>query len=135
MGSLFMWKSRRSQRQKSRVWSLIDSKRPGRTILRNLSRHEYVRHDALEKVRGKYERVTWGSVLLCQICRSTFGDREPTGVSRGVWAGERFDIISADALDHMDGSELKDGKGETVEWKDVSDETMKVVEACWKHGW
>ena len=42
-------------------------------------------------------------------------------IHRGVWAGDRLDIASADALDE------KDENGQAVEWTDV----LKEMYAIW----
>jgi hypothetical protein len=52
-----------------------------------------------------------------------YEDREV--IHRGVWAGDRFDITSADALDE------KDEDGRSVEWTDVTDEVLKEMYEIW----
>ena len=43
-------------------------------------------------------------------------------IHRGVWAGDRFDIITIDQFKLADGEK---------EWKDVSDEVAKEVTEIW----
>ncbi|KAJ7220804.1 hypothetical protein GGX14DRAFT_676062 [Mycena pura] len=103
-------------------------------VLRNLSRQQYVRESALLALRDKYkgtkvkmDEVTLGQVVHCRICLSSSaetnlryqGDIE---VHRGVWAGDRFDIISAEWVETPDVANS---------WTDVSKEALEEMEEIW----
>ncbi|KAJ7205179.1 hypothetical protein GGX14DRAFT_397725 [Mycena pura] len=109
---------------------------PTLCILRNLSRRQYVRESALFDLRDKYkgtnvemDKVALGEVVLCRTCFSSSastalryeGDIE---VHRGVWAGDRFDIVSAEWLKELESNVAGD-------WTDVSSEALKEVEDIW----
>ncbi|KAJ7465052.1 hypothetical protein FB451DRAFT_1138366 [Mycena latifolia] len=101
-------------------------------VLRNLSRCQYIRESALFDLKDRTQdgmpeinRVDLGDVVLSRICFSS----DPSiamsydgGIHRGVWAGDRFDIV--------DGEWLQ-GSDDDASWTDVSDEVMKEVEAIW----
>ncbi|KAF8916445.1 hypothetical protein CPB85DRAFT_1559548 [Mucidula mucida] len=110
-------------------------------ILRNLSKRVYVRDDFLtlekedanEDVGGEKEKadeekdagpyyVSYGSLLVLRIAWSsdltwrTTHDRE---LCRGIVAGDRFDIVNIDAIDHEEG------------WTDVSTEGRELlIQVC-----
>ncbi|KAJ7205975.1 hypothetical protein GGX14DRAFT_568429 [Mycena pura] len=94
-------------------------------VLRNLSRQQYVRESTtLAKYRrgtmDEIDDVGFGGVLLFRICLSSSISVESytTDIAvRGVWVGDRFDVVSADWLETASG------------WTDVSDEALKEVEA------
>ncbi|KAJ7505828.1 hypothetical protein B0H11DRAFT_1851065 [Mycena galericulata] len=101
-------------------------------VLRNLSRHQYVTESALtawrEGVQAKIEAVKdvgFGDIVFSRICFST----DPSvsmaydgDIHRGVWAGDRFDLVTSDWLEGLDDAA----------WMDVSDEVLKEVEAIWR---
>ncbi|RDB25968.1 hypothetical protein Hypma_006271 [Hypsizygus marmoreus] len=94
-------------------------------VLRNLSKHQYVRVDALgadpKHVRGPSTR--WGSpglgdVLLPRIMwTSETGQNYYEGeIGRRSWAGDRFDIQTLDTVEGDD------------EWKDISMRVAREIE-------
>ncbi|KAJ7152071.1 hypothetical protein C8R46DRAFT_962375 [Mycena filopes] len=99
-------------------------------VLRNLSRHEYVRESALLALKAKYadvdimDNIGFGEVLVTRICLSSVRSlamRYDGDLHRGVWAGDRFDVVSED--ESLDSD---------VAWCDVSDEVLAEVEAIWR---
>jgi hypothetical protein len=91
-------------------------------ILRNISKRQYVRRRALRKMtcptHWQWDTVDLGHVVMSRICWSSDSSVAMSykgDIHRGVWAGDRFDITSADALDE------KDENGQEVEWTDVTD--------------
>ncbi|KAJ7152130.1 hypothetical protein C8R46DRAFT_1357713 [Mycena filopes] len=95
----------------------------GPTVLRNISRHQYVRGSALRALKEKYTEagimrdIGWGEVVVPRICCSS----DDGDIQRGVWAGDRFDIVEESTAVLEDAA-----------WSDVSDEVLKEVEAIWK---
>lgn len=79
--------------------SSIDTAKPEdcnhQLILRNLTKKQYVRDDPTS--------TTLGTVLLARICWSSDPSRsmayEGHDLTRGVWAGDRFDITTLDRLE------------------------------------
>ncbi|KAL7917624.1 hypothetical protein ACQKWADRAFT_325476 [Trichoderma austrokoningii] len=101
-------------------------------ILRNLTTKEFVRAEAValrpQFVHGPdIDVVGFGQVLVSRICWSSApaaGFQDPTNVSRGVWAGHRFDITT-----------LARHRRETRDrpaWDDVSDEVMEDIATIWE---
>ncbi|KZV79620.1 hypothetical protein EXIGLDRAFT_846375 [Exidia glandulosa HHB12029] len=101
------------------------------TVLRNLTTKEYVRGEAFAQSLADAEAEDWdirwdfGDLLAMRICwsydpsASLAYDR---GITRGRWAGHRFDIVLKDALPHdADGNVLP-------EWTDVSD---AILDDAW----
>lgn len=93
--------------------------------LRNLSRHEYVRGQAVDEFNKKTSSndVNLGTVMVLHICWSSDSSTSMCydgDIHRGKWAGERFDITTVDSV-----------KDANV-WKDVSVEVMETVEAIWR---
>lgn len=103
-----------------------------RLVLRNFTKKQYVLED------GKYPL---GTALLARICYSSsescisceacdewdiFDEIELT---RGTWAGDRFDVISADDFF------LKAGEIAPVGWTDVSEEALEVVKLIYRCGY
>lgn len=97
-------------------------------ILRNLSRRQFVRSDSLAVI-GTDRFCGLGRALLARICWST----DPScamsydgDITRGVWAGDRFDIVRLSEL------------GDTLEevnnsgWKDVTKEVREEMIEIWK---
>ncbi|KZP16694.1 hypothetical protein FIBSPDRAFT_934453 [Athelia psychrophila] len=114
-------------------------------VLRNLTKHEYVLEGVVCRyemsTRGYFGQVGLGEVLLARISWSSdpsvsmfyndlFYEKNKAeedrtkheGIHRGVWAGDRFDIIPIDEMEHLDGF---------AEWKDVSDEVDKEIDEIW----
>jgi len=103
-------------------------------ILRNISKRQYVRRAELVEMRKtcpkdwEFDDVDLGHVLISRICWSsdpstTLSYKGP--IHRGVWAGDRFDITSAAAL------EEKDENGQPVLWTDVSEEVLAELRCIW----
>ncbi|KAJ7505848.1 hypothetical protein B0H11DRAFT_2186518 [Mycena galericulata] len=101
-------------------------------VLRNLTKREYVTESALtawrEGVQANIKEVKdvgFGEIVFSRVCFSTSpsvamvydGD-----IHRGVWAGDRFDLVTSDWLEGLDDAA----------WTDVSDEVLKEVEAIWR---
>ncbi|KAK7062346.1 hypothetical protein R3P38DRAFT_2834808 [Favolaschia claudopus] len=99
------------------------------TVLRNLTRKEYVRETALLELKAKYvkvkvmQQVGLGEALMTRICLSS----DPSAslsydgpIHQGAWVGDRFDIVSS--------AEWQ----ETASWTDVSDQVLKDVEDIWR---
>lgn len=93
-------------------------------VLRNLSKRVYLRSDTLPFTR--YDTVWgFGRAVLSRICWST----DPSvsmvcqgDISRGVWAGDRFDVVELD-----DFIEEIESSG----WKDVTSEVREELIALW----
>lgn len=102
-------------------------------IICNLTRHEFVRADAITKVTGTEDvkgpfvesQMALGEVLVAHICRSSddsISMADPDGdIHRGRWAGDRFEITTTDQVKNLD-----------KEWKDVSDEVAKKMQTIWQ---
>lgn len=99
-------------------------------ILRNLTTREHVRSEAIaikpEYIHGpNIDILGFGEVVLSRICWST--DEScgmTTDISRGIWAGHRFDITTVDK--HRKGCSGQDN------WKDVSEEVASEIEKIWR---
>lgn len=102
-------------------------------VLRNVSRLQYIRESALVtwKARAQTEiketkDVGFGQIVLSRICfstDSTVAMAYEGDIHRGVWAGDRFDIVGSEWLEGLEGA---------VGWTDVSDEVLAEVEAIWR---
>jgi hypothetical protein len=103
-------------------------------ILRNISKRQYVRRsDFLEMCKAcpedwRMSYVDLGHVVVSRFCWSS----DPSAsmayqgdIHRGVWAGDRFDITSADAI------EERDENGQQVEWTDVTGEVINEIRDIW----
>jgi hypothetical protein len=94
-------------------------------VLRNITKRQYVRRESFINTMRTYpeeqdtEEMDIGLVVLARIRWLT--EEAAYGVHRGVWAGDRFDITSLDALDE------KDESGEKVEWTDVTEEVLSEI--------
>jgi hypothetical protein len=105
---------------------------PAPAMLRNLSRHQYVRESALVSWREAAQAeiketrdVGFGHIVLSRICFSTSGSVAMVydgDIHRGVWAGDRLDIVAESEFSDDDRSA----------WTDVSDEVLKEMEAIWR---
>jgi hypothetical protein len=104
----------------------------GHWILRNLSKDQYVREEAI-KVAGvkgmsnnrSSKEIGLGQVVLSRICWSTddscamsYYDKD---IYKGVWAGDRFDITTINQIGIEDGRK----------WTDVSDEVAEEMTKIW----
>ncbi|KAG5635142.1 hypothetical protein H0H81_012293 [Sphagnurus paluster] len=97
--------------------------------LRNLTKKEYVRGDAIERVRrepdARAQRLDNLSFNHILAARFTWSSDPSLSMSyegplhRGVWAGHRFDVVEIGCL--YNGQESLDG------WKDVSEEVIAEV--------
>ncbi|KAI8631880.1 hypothetical protein F5Y19DRAFT_378381 [Xylariaceae sp. FL1651] len=100
-------------------------------ILRNLTMKQIVRSDAIalspDYISGPNIQVLgFGEVVMSRICwsiSSSVSMKDPTNISRGVWAGHCFDITT-----------LSRHKAETLgeEWRDVSEEVAKEIASIWE---
>ncbi|KAJ7196043.1 hypothetical protein GGX14DRAFT_673692 [Mycena pura] len=103
-------------------------KQPAPRVLRNFTRQQYVRESAILDLRNEneneYDNIGFGEVVLSRICLSSDPStnmRYAGDIHLGVWAGDRFDVVSAEWLvtDAASG------------WTDVSNEVLKEVEEIW----
>ncbi len=98
-------------------------------ILRNLTTQEYVRSEAIaikpEYIHGPHIDVLgFGEVVLSRICWSTDETcNMMTNISRGLWAGHRFDITTFD--------KHRQSCSGQAEWKDISEEVANEIERIW----
>ncbi|KAA1477019.1 hypothetical protein DENSPDRAFT_933415 [Dentipellis sp. KUC8613] len=105
-----------------------------RLVLRNFSKREYVRYDALP-TDMTHEHWTGGQVDLglamhSQICWSSdpgIGMDYDGGLHRGPWAGDRFDIAPIDELRELE--KQKDEEGNLMVWTDASERVADELEA------
>ncbi|KAJ6572448.1 hypothetical protein DFH09DRAFT_982187 [Mycena vulgaris] len=97
--------------------------------LRNLSRKVYVTETDLRALLGPYRARTTGlgELLMSRICWSSTGAwRVPhPGIHRGVWAGDRFDVVPETWA--LELKEHEDGEGAT--WADAAGEVVAEYEA------
>jgi hypothetical protein len=103
-------------------------------ILRNISKRQYVRRSALLEMckacpkRWRISSVDLGHVVASRFCWSSDDSISMAydgGIDRGVWAGDRFDITSADAI------EERDENGPQVKWTDVTEEVLDEIKDIW----
>ncbi|CAL1696901.1 unnamed protein product [Somion occarium] len=105
----------------------------GTWVLCNLSKREYVDTGAISTLTDKNPRgpffegrMTLGEVLVSRICWSTDASTSLVyegDIHRGAWAGDRFEITTVEKLKpNQAGSQ----------WKNVSDEIVKEMEAIWQ---
>ncbi|KAF7375684.1 hypothetical protein MSAN_00457700 [Mycena sanguinolenta] len=101
-------------------------------VLRNLSRHQYIRESALIAWKqgsgvAHAKNAGIGEIVLSRICFSTNGSVNMVwegDIHRDVWAGDRLDIVAPDWLERLEG--------DADAWTDVSDEVLKEVEGIWR---
>ncbi|KAG6892498.1 hypothetical protein C0993_003686 [Termitomyces sp. T159_Od127] len=101
----------------------------GRMVFRNLTTKEYVRGDAIKKVKRLklefehvlYIRTTWSSDSSLSYCYSG-----PLQIHRGVWAGHRFDVTRIGHVVDEAGVAVDD-------WKDVTEEVLNEVQEIWEY--
>ncbi|KAA1477021.1 hypothetical protein DENSPDRAFT_844160 [Dentipellis sp. KUC8613] len=93
-------------------------------VLRNLSKHEYVRHDSLpvDLLAGIQHPgpVDLAMAAFSQICWSSdpsIAIDTQVELHRGGWAGDRLDIVS---IADLEGAEDRED-GKQVDWTDVSE--------------
>jgi hypothetical protein len=117
-----------------KLGSLIHLRYRKPDVLRNISKRQYVRRAALLEMRQtcpkhwEFKHVDLGHLVFSRFCWSTdpyvyMRYRGP--ICRGVWAGDRFDITSADALDE------RDENGQQIEWVDVTEEALEEMRHIW----
>ncbi|KAI0165680.1 hypothetical protein GGR57DRAFT_131822 [Xylariaceae sp. FL1272] len=100
-------------------------------VLRNLTTKEIVCADAVsvspDRIYGPdLGGVGLGEVVLSRIGWSTSPSvsmEGPTNFSRGVWAGNAFDIITVSRHEKQTGGN---------EWTDVNDEVMQDMAQIWE---
>ncbi|KAL1696472.1 hypothetical protein GGG16DRAFT_120752 [Schizophyllum commune] len=117
-------------------------------VLRNLSTRQYVRGQAIKEFNqtvvpghnGREGMVPClADAIMPRVCWASDGCMSinyegPLQVHRGVWAGNRFDIVPEDLF-------LAECKSSDQPWTDVSAEVIAEVEAIWvaeemlKPGW
>ncbi|KAF8205303.1 hypothetical protein K438DRAFT_1964379 [Mycena galopus ATCC 62051] len=105
------------------------------SVLRNLSRCVYVREAALIAWRQGIKidvprEIGFGEIVLSRISWSSEGSVSMTwdgDIHRGVWAGDRFDIVNSDWLEGLGD----DDTAAAAAWTDVSDEVLKEMEGIW----
>lgn len=103
-------------------------------ILRNLTTKQLVRAEAIalepEYVNGPFiHGPGLGHVILARICWSadpSSSMHDINNITRGVWAGHRFDIVT----EKMHNEEAIASLGEA--WEDVSDEVAQEVRSIWE---
>jgi hypothetical protein len=109
-------------------WLDIDKSKPkgdSELILRNFTKKQYVRDNSTSTALGTVllARICWSSDPSCAMA---YDGHELT---RGVWAGDRFDITTLDQLE----------KGTTGVWTDVSKEVDDEMAGIWEseygQGW
>jgi hypothetical protein len=146
-GDLFLYASDQYKRihgiSSAHARAYFPSDRPW--VLRNLTKREYIRADALALYPDECEgpfigvpgvRPGLGEVVMSRIAWSSdFSDEcyYGQGITRGVWAGDRFDIRAVGTVD-------LDGENEFEKpWKDVSAEVARETFCTWDtfrdHGW
>jgi hypothetical protein len=123
-----------SSLDRDRLVSSIHVSDPEPDILRNISKRQYVRRAALLEMRKtcpkdwEFDRVDLGHVVVSRFCWSSdpsISMSNHGGIDRGVWAGDRFDITSASAL------EDRDERGQQIQWVDVTEEALAEMRCMW----
>ncbi|KAJ6488944.1 hypothetical protein C8R45DRAFT_249483 [Mycena sanguinolenta] len=110
-------------------FAISQSTKSAMGILRNLSRHQYVRESTLSRWQGRSKKDGFGEIVLSRICWSSdpFASMTYKGdIHRGVWAGDRFDIVPSEWLEGLDN----DGGL----WTDVSEEVLAEISLIWASG-
>ncbi|KAJ7652602.1 hypothetical protein B0H17DRAFT_1214917 [Mycena rosella] len=108
------------------IFTLYFLQRAQPGVLRNLSRRQFVRESALVDLKAgeleELKNVGFSEVVLSRICFSSDSSVSMSydgGIHRGVWAGDRFDIV---------GSEWLQGLEDDASWTDVSDEQVRSLD-------
>ncbi|TFY70227.1 hypothetical protein EVG20_g2773 [Dentipellis fragilis] len=106
-------------------------------VLRNLSKHEFVRYSELPFDLVPREQWYWSQVdvdltwaALARICWSTDPGTSMAydgDMHRGVWAGDRLDIVSVEELQEEGKEGEREREGEVADWKDVSKAVAKEL--------
>ncbi|KAG9004668.1 hypothetical protein FRB93_010158 [Tulasnella sp. JGI-2019a] len=108
------------ERQQYRTVVNMAGESPSASVLCNLSKREYLRQETI-KAHG---RAGFGTFLLARICWSwdpSVSMKYTGGIHRGIWAGDRFEITTIEAM-----------KGGVTNWKDVSEEMGKEMATIWE---
>ena len=98
-------------------------------VLRNLSKRVFVRSDTLNEIMiGRPENRGLGSVLVAHICWSTNPNTATPyeDLHRGIWAGDRFDIVPLKDFDLH--AEETGGPG----WEDVTASVASTMVDIWE---
>ncbi|KAK0437361.1 hypothetical protein EV421DRAFT_1828658 [Armillaria borealis] len=87
-------------------------------VLRNMTRHVYVRQDvAVEELKSSEYPGDIGNILLTNICWSADSSCAMiVDLSQGGWAGDRFDVVP-----------LIDVEDDGEEWEDVTEDQVKLT--------
>ncbi|KAK0437358.1 hypothetical protein EV421DRAFT_1907382 [Armillaria borealis] len=87
-------------------------------VLRNLTRHVYVRQDvAVEELKSSEYPGDIGNILLTNICWSADSScAMMVDLSLGGWAGDRFDVVPLSSV-----------KVDEEEWEDVTEDQVKLT--------
>lgn len=93
-------------------------------VLRNRSKKVYIRSDTFA-VEGRDRMWGFGRALVFRISWSTDPNcaMDYEGLTRGVWAGDRFDIVKLATSQADEGS---------AEWTDVTQEVKDEIIAIAK---
>ncbi|KAL1716517.1 hypothetical protein EV715DRAFT_205098 [Schizophyllum commune] len=107
-------------------------------VLRNLSEHAFVRGSALiafnnglpehYEIMGRTQLPCLGNAALARICWSSSASIAMPydgPLHRGVWAGDRFDIVQEEVFERE--REAEPGKP----WGDATDEVLAELKAMW----
>ena len=134
-GDLFEWRIGRDVFEDIAIWlddkSSIDTAKPDdydhQLILRNLTKKQYVRDNSTSTALGTVllARICWSSNPSCAMA---YDEHELT---RGVWAGDRFDITT---LDRLEDDERTPGLWTDVS-KEVDDEMARIWESEYGPRW
>ncbi|KAL7621873.1 hypothetical protein AAE478_007373 [Parahypoxylon ruwenzoriense] len=100
-------------------------------ILRNLTTKEFVRAESIalepEDISGpNITYLGFGEVVMSRICWSTSPSvsmQDDTNISRGVWAGHKFDITTVARHEAETKNEV---------WRDVGDEIAREIATIWE---
>ncbi|PBK68030.1 hypothetical protein ARMSODRAFT_292383 [Armillaria solidipes] len=87
-------------------------------VLRNLTRHVYVRQDvAVEELKSSEYPGDIGNILLTNICWSADSScAMMVDLSQGGWAGDRFDVVPLSSVEV-----------DEEEWEDVTEDQVKLT--------
>lgn len=94
------------------------------TVLRNLSKHVFVREDTYDNIVGNFTTYRLGEALVVHISWSTnrsvaLGFKNSGTMHHGGWAGDRFDVVRLDKSHPCD---------EIIQWPDwKGEDVMKWV--------
>ncbi|KAK0200168.1 hypothetical protein DFS33DRAFT_1359345 [Desarmillaria ectypa] len=111
--TLYMLSNRRYKKINSRAY--IDLRG---MVLRNLTKHVYVRQDVVvEELKNSERDGDIGNILLTNICWSDdCSCSMMLDLSRGGWAGDRFDVVPLSSVENDD-----------EEWEDVTEDQVKLT--------